>query len=252
MLYLIGCGLRFSDIPFRAVSIAKSCDERILEAYTSISTDLKELRELIGDFKIASRTEIENEMDLILEKARNKDIAILVMGDPLAATTHFSFVYEAKRKNIRVEVIHASSIFTAITNTGLMLYKFGKTISIPFRDKVDLPISVYEGIEKNFSANLHTLLLLDLDPFNNQFMDPFMAVNDLLRLEEHLNKGVINRDREIIICSRLGLDNEKIIYTTINEFLSLSPSIGKPPYCLILPSSLSRIEKEFLSIYKLK
>ena len=252
MLYLIGTGLSLRDIPFRAIEISKKADRRILESYTSLADELRFLESLIGKVEIATRREIEEGLDEIIRQAASSDIAILVIGDPLAATTHYTIIHEARKQGIRVETIHAGSVFTAITNTGLMLYKFGRTISIPFKDKTELPISVYEYIAINKNAGLHSLLLLDLDPLNNRYMDPYEAISILLELEQHEKKGVIKQGDEIVICSRLGLKEEKIIYISIRDLLEEKPVIGKPPYCIVLPGKISEIEKEFLEYYRFK
>ena len=250
MLYLIGIGLQPLDIPFRAVKIAKQCNERLLEVYTSITKGIDELSSIIGEIKPVYRSELEEGMNELLERARNKDIALLIIGDPLAATTHYSIVQEARNKGIGIEIIHSSSVFTAIANTGLMLYKFGRTVSLPFKEKVSIASSAYEYIYKNKSIGLHTLILLDLDPVNNRFMSINEAINNLLELEHIHRKQLFLNNTPMIACSRLGMHNENIVYATINQLLSMS--IGKPPYCLILPGELSQIEEEFISYYKPK
>ncbi len=252
MLYLIGLGLDVGDLPYRALNVIKKCKRVLLEYYTSI-TNLESYLNFLSqngiNIELASRQEIEEKADNLLEEAKHEDIAILVIGDPLAATTHYYFISEGKKQAIGVEVIHASSIFTAIAKTGLMLYKFGRVVSMPFKDKVEYPITVYEFIGKNRSIGLHTLILLDLDPDKGKIMQPQEAIQYLLELEQKERKGIISQNDIIIVCSRIGMKDEKIIYTRIGKFIENAIPIGKPPFCLVLPGELSPIEIEFIKEY---
>ena len=50
----------------------------------------------------------------------------------------------------------------AIGITGLMVYRFGETISVPFWTKNWRPSSFYDKILSNNKSNLHTLCLVDI------------------------------------------------------------------------------------------
>ena len=74
-------------------------------------------------------------MDEILEeisKDPENDYSFLVVGDPFCATTHSDLFLRAIKLGIKVQVVHNASIMNAIGATGLMLYRFGETVSIPF------------------------------------------------------------------------------------------------------------------------
>ena len=64
---------------------------------------------------------VESNSDEILRDARDKNIALLVAGDPFAATTHTDLILRAKQMNIKTRVIHNASIFNAIGCCGLQL-----------------------------------------------------------------------------------------------------------------------------------
>ena len=97
----------------------------------------------------------------------------------MCATTHIDLMLRAKQDKIKVEIIHNASIISAIGITGLEVYKFGKTTSIPFHNEnVKSPIEVLNNNNKN---KLHTLLLLDLDPINNKFMTIKDAIDYLVK-----------------------------------------------------------------------
>lgn len=124
MFYLIGLGLGDAkDVTVKGLEIIRKCDKVFLEAYTSILTVGKEVlvspclfsyiwkvfyvkvsmykqifqeefyqRPLI----IADRDLCESNIDEILKEAKVQDIALLVVGDPLGATTHTDMLLRAK------------------------------------------------------------------------------------------------------------------------------------------------------------
>src|SRR3989344_4603218 len=165
MLYLIGLGLDWKDISLKALEVLNKCDEVYLENYTSLSGfTILQLEKLIGKkVKILDRKKTEEGMPF-LKEAHLKDVALLVHGDPLSATTHFEILTEAKKKNLETKIIHAPSIFTAIAETGLSLYRFGKVASIPIPEKNFSPESFFDILKENLVIGAHTLFLLDLKP----------------------------------------------------------------------------------------
>lgn len=85
-----------------------------------------------------------------------------MVGDPFCATTHTDLFLRAVKMNIKVEVIHNASIINAIGCTGLMVYRFGEVVSLPFFTEKWRPYSFYEKIKNNSDNNLHSLILLDI------------------------------------------------------------------------------------------
>lgn len=109
------------------------------------------------------------------------DVAFLVVGDPLgyvalrlihrsgisetasvSATTHTDLLLRAQARGIKTETIHNASIMTALGSTGLQLYNFGQSISIPFYTDSWKPGSWYDRLEENLKFGMHTLVLLDI------------------------------------------------------------------------------------------
>lgn len=78
----------------------------------------------------ADRDLVELNANLILEGAKEKDIALLVVGDPFGATTHTDIILRAKEQEIPYKVIHNASIINAVGCCGLQLYSFGKLIML--------------------------------------------------------------------------------------------------------------------------
>ena len=128
----------------------------------------------------------------------------------------------------------------AIGDTGLSLYKFGKTASIPFHNKnIKTPIEIYEQ-----NKDMHTLFLLDLNPKENIYMNYKEGINYLIE-----NSEVINKNTKIVICAALGTDEEIIKYGTVEELLKIVITVY--PQCIIIPGKLHFMEDDFLELYKI-
>jgi diphthine synthase len=252
MIIFIGLGISsIKDISLRGLEEIKNCEKIYLENYTNFfESNVEEIEKIINKkVEILKREDMENNFEKILEEAKNKNIAILVFGDPFFATTHISLKIEALKRNIEVKTIHSSSIFPAICEIGLSCYRFGKFVTIPLDSKYkELPYSVYKSIKENKKRNLHTLCLLDLDREKNEFILPSRAIEKILEAERKYKENVINEEEEIIVVCRLGYKNQKIFINKVKEIIK--EDFGKPPFSIIIPSNLSSIEKESLSFYK--
>ncbi len=241
MLYLIGLGLNDEkDITLKGLEAVKKCNNIYLENYTSkLNVDIKDLEKFYNKkIIVADRNLIENS-NQIIEDSKNQDVALLIIGDVFSATTHINFILECKKHGINYKIIHNASILTAVGGTGLDLYKFGKTTSIPFdNENVKAPIEV---ISQNLKNNFHTLILLDLDPSQNKYME----ANDALM---YLIKNGISGDKRVLVCSELG-GNSNIVYGSINKLVKLK--FEKFPQSLVIPSEkLHFIEEEAINLWK--
>jgi len=243
MLYLIGIGLADEqDIAIKGLGIVRRCQEVYMEDYTSImQVPKKQLEEFYGSKIIsAPRDFVENQSDLILKKAKIMDIALLVVGDPLMATTHTSLLLDAKKQGVPFKVVHNASVLNAVAQTGLQIYKFGKIASIPFHES-DGP---YQVLEENHKAGSHTLFLLDLDPKNNKMMTAAQAAQILLSLENKHKHQILSPLSTAIACARLGA-NDQLIRS--GPLVQISQSdFGQAPHCLIIPGNLHFLEEEWL------
>lgn len=226
MLYLISLGLHDEkDISLRALETARKCSKLYLELYTTnMNTSTAKLSKLTGKpVQEIPRQGLENKSDQLLQEAKKQDIGILVGGDALSATTHISLLLEAKKSGIKTRVIHGSSILTAIGETGLSLYKFGRTVTLTSPPQK----STLKAIEENKKSGLHTLILLDIG------MTPSRALK--------LLSGKI--PGKIVVASHLG-GNTEIKYGTIQDLLKLR--LNKTPSVLAIPGKLHFLEKEYL------
>ncbi len=84
------------------------------------------------------------------------------MNFTCSATTHTDLLLRATSLNIPTQTIHNASIMTALGSTGLQLYNFGQTVSLPFFTDIWKPTSWYDRLEENLRIGLHTLVLLDI------------------------------------------------------------------------------------------
>ncbi|MFW6233735.1 MAG: diphthine synthase [Nanoarchaeota archaeon] len=235
MLYLIGLGLNHKGISQQGLEIAKKSKKVYVESYTiKFPYDFDELEKILKkSFVIADREKVEN-LSLV-DEARKKDVALLVYGSPLFATTHVTLINEAIKSGVKVKVIHSASIFDAISMTGLQLYKFGKTTSLPKwnEKKKFMPDSFVEVIKDNQKISAHTLLLVDIG----------------LRFEDALNQLEVSfknkkfKLKKILVCEKLGTKKQNIIY---DSFKKLKEEEIKEPYCFIIPGEFNHYEEEFL------
>lgn len=244
MLWLIGIGFGDEeDLTLRSLEVIKECDLVYLENYTSIiNFDVKKLEKLVNKkITLANRDLVENKNDII-NKSKSKNVAFLVVGDVFSATTHTDLLLRAKQNNIKTSIIHNASIISAIGETGLSLYKFGKISSVPFPEKNFKPQSFYDVIRDNKKIDAHTLILLDLRPEEKRFLTINQAIKILLDIESKRKESVFTEETLCIGCARLGSNHKKIEVGKAKELLE--KDFGKPPFCLIVPSKLHFIEEK--------
>lgn len=228
MLYIVGLGLDNGEVTQKGLEAVKDSEEVFVEFYTNTETvDLQELEDETGkNIQKLSRDEVERK-DTVLQSAEEKDTAFLVSGDPLTATTHYDIKHRAEQKGIEVEVVHAPSIFTSVAETGLNVYKFGRTVTLPENAS---PESIIEHIERNDSVGLHTLVLLDIN------YDAGEASEKLIEMNEELE------GREAVILERANSDTQNIVHGRLGD---VSPE-GPAPHCVVLVGDKSHKEEENL------
>ncbi len=250
-LYLIGLGLENEkDITLRGLEIIRKCDKIYLESYTSLlQSSTEELEKLYGKKVIpANRETSEQGEEIIIKEAKINEIAFLVVGDPLSATTHIELFRLAKEHNVNIKIIHNASILTAIGETGLQLYKFGMTTSIPFLEDVPYLEAPYHIIRQNRSLGQHTLALLDLKPEQNKFMTINQAITILESIEARKREHLIKDDLLVVGCARIGTSSAIIKAGPLINIKKMD--FGAPPHCLIIPGKLHFMEEEILNLWK--
>ncbi len=247
MLYLIGLGLwNAKDISVAGFEAVKSADLVYIETYTSVfGVSTKDLESFFNKKLIcADRKMIEQDAEKLLADARRKNVALLIYGDPLCATTHVDLLQRASVNGIKSEIFQNTSILTAVARTGLQLYKFGKTASIPFSQVDYQPETPYLVLKENLSIGAHTLFLLDLRPDEQKFMSIADGLRELQRIEIKQGRGLVKDSTLVVACARLGSADQCIKSGTVRELLK--SDFGKPPHCIIIPSKLHFVEEEWL------
>lgn len=266
VLTLIGLGLfDASDITLRGLEAVRQAEFVYLEAFTSILHSSKEdLEQLYGKaVTIADRKLIEEGGDCIIDRAKAHNVALLVVGDPLCATTHTDLILRAKRRGVRVDIVNNASIANAAAICGMQLYRFGEIVSIPFFEPNWQPDSFYDKIVNNKKSNLHTLCLLDIkvkeQTFENmmkgneifespKFMTISDAISQLLLIEEKRNERVCGRDSKAFGLARIGSQDEIILSGTLTELRHRD--FGAPLHSLVVVSpELHDMELEFFKLY---
>lgn len=238
MLYLIGLGLDERSLSKEAIEIIKRCKKVYLDNYTvDFPYTHQELIDEIGKKVISADREKVESLEIVGE-AKKMDVALLVYGSPLTATTHITLIEEAILSGIKYRVINNASILDAVAETGFQIYKFGKITSMPAWKKSYEPDSFMDVVKENQSIKAHTLLLIDIGLSIKQ------AIEQLEKAAA--NKG-IKLDR-LVICQCMGTKRQKILYRELDEIKEYT-GVQKP-YCIIIPGELHFVEKNMLEAYK--
>jgi len=241
MLYIIGLGIyEERDMSLKALAALKKCKKIYAEFYTSpIKVDLKELEKLAGKkVEVLERKQVEEESKII-DSAAKQDTAFIAGGDALSATTHIDLAMQCRKKGIVVRIIHGSSIFSAVAECGLQLYKFGRTVSLPYPKENYFPESPYENIMLNVKGGLHTMLLLDIGMKANEAMDVMMA------LEKKLKGRILTENTKIVVAAHLGADSGATIkYGKIKDLKVMD--FGELPHTILIPGKLHFAEEDYL------
>ena len=271
VLYLIGLGLcDEKNITLRGLEYIKSSDYIYMEYYTSILSVDKSKLEFLYEKPIilADREMIESNFDSeILSKAKEHKVSLLVVGDPFSATTHMDLYLRCISEGVHVETVHNASILNAVGITGLSLYRFGETVSIPFFTEKWRPYSFYEKICFNYIHNFHTLVLLDIKVKEiseenlikgkkiyekPKFMSVNEGLNELIEASEKCEKeeyrGVIGLESLCFGLARIGSETQVIKCGKIKDVLHMD--FGMPLHSIVIcGKTLFSIEKEVFQFY---
>jgi len=265
VLYLIGLGLGDEeDITVKGLNAVRRCSHVFLEQYTAVlGVDAERLEKFYGKkVTIADRDMVESQAEVIMEHAKDEDVAFLVVGDPFAATTHHDLVLRAAELGIKVETIHNASIMNGVAQTGLQLYQFGQTVSICFFHEQWRPDSFYDKIKTNMQNNFHTLCLLDIkvkeQSFENmakgikvyeppRFMTIKQCIEQLLEVEDKRKENVYSRDSLAFGVARLGQSSQRIVSGSLGELLEVD--FGGPLHSLVLCAPQLHEIEESMSDY---
>jgi diphthine synthase len=246
MLWIIGLGINgYKGISIDALEILKKCDRVYIERFTSYLTDkdLEGLNALIKEKTCnysalipVQRWFVEDGREII-EHSQYKDVALLTYGDPLIATTFTELQLRTIKRSIQVKIIHAASGITSlIGESGLHMYKFGRTVTI--MSGFQSYISVYTTILDNLLAGNHTLILTEYANNDSKlfFLDPRYLFEKMLEAEEDIKYGVFSYETFAIVASRIGTEQQQIKSGKVKSLIDKDYGIG--PHSIIVTASL--------------
>ena len=257
-LWLIGIGPGDLDhMTERARGVARGCSKRYLEGYTAVLPPKEEgrLESVVGPWEKLMRDEVEGAEEL-LASAREESVALLVVGDPMQATTHIDLEDRCVEQGIGFHVIPGlSATALAVSLSGMQSYRFGRQVTLPFATSDYLPTSPLKMLCNNFENGLHSLILLDLDPTGMGLeqprpMSPAEAVGLLEKMaarvvdEEEGGRGLLEipvKQWNGILLSDLGTEEERVLSGPLGD---LSGQKGGMVHAFILPAEFSGMEED--------
>ena len=275
-LLLIGMGPgTVAGMTLEALDAAKEASHRRYEAYTALwpTSELDALEQRIGSIERVMRPEVE-QPDELFTLAKTSLVALLVVGDPLQATTHVDLQLQAEEAGIECLVFHGVSITTIVTGAvGLSNYRFGRQTTLTYPYGGWVATSPLEVLAANRFRNLHTVALLDLDPTgegtgDQRPMMPSDAVESLKLMwpklqtelmeippsddspvqalrhtmcQEYVSQDI--DDVAVVLCADMGTEEQQIVFTTVGKLSSIP---GGRLNCLVFPASLSGVEEKAL------
>jgi diphthine synthase len=277
-LNIIGLGLYGEkDITLRGLEIIKASDYIYMEFYTSVlGIEIDSLSKFYEkEIILADREMIENDFDdIILEKAaKGAHVSLLVVGDPFSATTHVDLFMRAIKIGVKIEVVNNASIMNSCGVSGMSLYRFGETVTVPYFTPKWRPYSFYEKIVKNYMNDFHTLVLLDIKvkeiseenlARGKKIYEPprFMSVNVALEqlleaskdyaLKENFDRlNSINEESLAYGLVRVGSPTQQIVSGKIKDLINFD--FGSPLHSVIIcAKNLHSMEKDMFNYYLIK
>ncbi|MBO8178991.1 MAG: diphthine synthase [Archaeoglobus sp.] len=236
MLTFVGLGLwDAKDISVKGFEAVREADEVYVEFYTSkLVSSIDEMEEFFGRKIIElERSDLEENSRRLIDRAKDRNVALLVPGDPMVATTHSALRLEAKRRGVRTRIIHGASIVSAVCGlTGLHNYRFGKSATVSWH-KSETPVKV---VNANRSIDAHTLLFLDLHP---EPMTIKQAVEQLISMDVSI------KDIYAVGIARAGSDDAVIKCDKLEALKNID--FGEPLHVMVvLAETLHFMEFECL------
>ncbi|MGQ9782238.1 MAG: diphthine synthase [Nitrososphaeria archaeon] len=246
MLALIGLGVNGIDsISLAGDATLRQSDIVYLDSYTTpIPQNLvNRLCEQVGKQVIVlDQARLEEGIERIMNEAKTNLVSLVVLGDPLFATTHINFLIEAKKRNLPCKVIHNTSIASILASScGLHPYRFGRVTTI-VREHGTPATSTYFTLYDNLMKGVHTLFLLEFDIKTNVGVSPLTAFNVLKDAEEVYELGAFSDSTFVIVACRVGREDERFFVQKVSGLWETD--FGDPPYSIIVPSKLHFTEEE--------
>ncbi len=251
-LYLIGIGLwDENDLSCKARAILARCCKIYAETYTSrlMGANWPALEKRVGTtITLVDRETVEQRPGPILAAAGTSDVAFLVVGDAMAATTHVDLRLRAHRHGVETQLVHGASVLTAVPGElGLQHYKFGRTTTLGYPEGDYLATSPYDMICENLERGLHTLVLLDIRAAEGRFMTADEALAVLARFESRAERGVFTSERLVCVVARAGSPAPLVAADRFDALAAYE--FGTPLHSLVVPGRLHFMEEDALKAF---
>lgn len=245
-LHLVGLGLHDPrSVTLRGLEVARAADVVYAEFYTAIMAGTPaDLEAFIGrPITVLDRLGVEKGGPRLLEESRNKEVALLVAGDPMAATTHADLLVRFRQAGVALHIVHAPSIFSAAPGLlGLQHYKFGRATTLVRAEKGWSPTSPFDAIAENHARGLHTLVLLDIKSDLGYFMTASEGIAQLLDLAQRTGNTWFGAASQVGVVGRAGSDAPLVVTGPAGELAGRD--FGAPLHCLVVPGNLQVVEQE--------
>jgi diphthine synthase len=236
-LWFVGLGLDDErGLSRRALDVLGAATEVFAEQYTASAPPgtLTRLAAQVGrPVRLLDRPLLESEAPIVEALARGTPVVLLVVGDPFAATTHVALRLAVERAGHGWRYVPNASILTAAAGfLGLMHYRFGRTVSLPFPDPRFAPRSPVEQVDGNRTRGLHTLVLLDLDPAHGRYLTASDALA-VLRARDP-DARVLSEETLVAVVARVGRDDAAGFVGPIGRLRSVD--FGPPMHAVVVPA----------------
>jgi len=244
MLTFVGLGL-YDE---RSITVAgretvRGADRVFAEFYTSrlAGATVADLEEYHGiEVEIRDRADVERRPGEMLDAAAAGDAVFLTAGDTMISTTHVDLRLRAHDRGIETRVVHGTTAQTAASSlTGLQNYRFGKATTLPFERSTGgegVPDSVVDTLDGNRERGLHTLVFLDVDAENDDYMRADEAAGTLAdAYGDVLAVGV----------ARAGSPDPVVRAGALSTLAG--ESFGGPLHLLVVPGDLHHVERDALA-----
>ncbi len=244
-LWFIGLGLGDErDLSRRAIDLLRGCDRIFAEEYTAPWSPgaFDRLSEEIGrPIERLGRAQVESETPVLHALEHGQRVAFLAVGDPFAATTHVALRLAAQKAGYATGYLPNASILTVAAGLlGLMPYRFGRTVSIPFPSPGFSPRSFLDAIRANRAGDLHTLVLLDLRPDEGRFLTAGEAIA-IVRARDPAG-DVLPPGTRVAVVARAGTPQARAWYGPMEGLVT--QDFGPPMHALVIPAPRLHFEEE--------
>jgi diphthine synthase len=244
VLWFVGLGLDDErGLSRRAVELLRSA-EVFAEEYTAVAAPgtIERLAVELGrPVTRLGRAEVEGETALLKALGRSERVALVVVGDPFAATTHVALRLAAEKAGHSWGYLPNASILVAAAGfLGLSHYRFGRTVSLPFPSPGFEPRSPLEQIAANRERDLHTLVLLDLAPDAGRFLRADEALT-ILRERDPAARLLAEDDR-LAVAARVGRATAAGFFGPFRALRRVD--FGPPLHALVVPAPRLHFEEE--------